>query len=202
MKIGAVILAGGKSNRMGCDKAVLSFEGQSFLARIIKELEGFDEIVLSTNNAEQYGAYGLPVVKDIFTDCGPIGGLHATLSFCKSDALFFVSCDTPLFEGALAAYLCAKAGSDIDAVVTVSRDGFMHPLCAVYKKSAAAVFEKQILSGQNKIVDAYNQMKMRYVPLANTPYAETLLYNVNTPEEFARLKQVRTNDKRSEGVMK
>ena len=45
MKIGAVILAGGKSNRMGCDKAVLSFEGQSFLARIIKELEGFDEII-------------------------------------------------------------------------------------------------------------------------------------------------------------
>lgn len=190
MNIGAVILAGGKSCRMGSDKAALRFGGQSFLERAISALEGFDEIILSTNNRAPYDAYGLPVVNDIYPGCGPIGGLHAALSACSSDALFCVTCDMPLFEAPLAAHLCAQFRADLDAVVAVSRDGYLHPLCAVYRKTAAAVFERQIRAGRNKITDAYTQMRVRYAPLADTPYADTLLLNVNTPEELAQLRTV------------
>lgn len=187
MKIGAVILAGGKSRRMGTDKAVLSYEGQSFLERIAKELDCFDEIILSANDDGHYVKFGLPVVKDIYPDCGPLGGLHAGLCSCTSDALFCITCDVPLFKVSLAEYLCSKSEDDFDAVVPVSKDGHMHPLCAVYKKTAAEIFEKQILSKKFKIIDAYAFMKVCYVPLEEIDNADTYLFNVNTPEEFAQL---------------
>ncbi len=190
MKIGAVILVGGKSRRMGTNKAVLPYEGQSFLGRISKELGGFEEIILSTSDDKQYEEYGLPVVKDIYPNCGPISGLHAALCACKSDALFCIPCDVPLFKLSLAEYICSKVEAGYDAVVPISKDGHMHPLCAVYKKSAVDIFEKQIHSKEFKIIDAYEQMKVNFIPLEESTHAEKYLINVNTPEEFARLNTV------------
>lgn len=192
MKIGAVILAGGKSLRMGTDKAALSFEGQSFVMRIAGELKSFDEVILSANDDRPYKACALPIVKDVFPGCGPISGLHAALSSCKSDALFCTPCDVPLFKFSLAEYVCAiaKENADADAVVPISKDGHMHPLCAVYKKDAAAVFEKQIKRKKYKIIDAYEYMKVCYIPLDNEESTEKYLFNVNTPSEYAKLKSL------------
>jgi molybdopterin-guanine dinucleotide biosynthesis protein A len=188
MKIGAVILAGGKSLRMGTDKAVLSYEGQSFLDCISKELRSFDERILSINDGRQYEECGFHVVKDIFPDCGPISGLHAALCACKSDALFCIPCDVPLFRLSLADYICSKAEEKYDAVIPVFKDGHIHPLCAVYKKTAVDIFEKQILSKKYKIMDAHEFMNIRYIPLEAIGNAEKYLFNVNTPEEFEQLK--------------
>lgn len=190
MKIGAVILAGGRSSRMGTDKALLSFEGESFLMRIISELKNFDEIILSTSDDRQYDDCRLPVVKDIFPRCGPLSGLHAALSSCKSDALFCIPCDLPLFKLSLAEYICSMADDNYDAIVPISKDGHMHPLCAVYKKSAAEIFEKQILLQRYKIIDAYEFMKVRYIPLDEEKAPEKYLFNVNTPQEYAELKSL------------
>jgi len=186
MKIGAVILSGGKSRRMGTDKAVLSYEGQSFLDRISEELKGFDEIMLSIGNDKQYKNVCLSVIKDIYPGCGPLSGLHAALCTCKSDALFCISCDVPLFKLSLAEYICSMVEENFDAVVPVSKDGHMHRLCAVNKKSAADIFEEQILLKKYKIIDAYEYLKVLYIPLEETKY----LFNVNTPEEFAKLSTI------------
>ena len=193
MKIGAVILVGGKSRRMGADKAALTYEGQSFLERITKELGCFDEIVLSVGDNRKYKEFGLPVVKDIYPGCGPLGGLHAALCACKSDALFCIACDMPLFKMSLAEHICSKAEENFDAIVPVSMDGRIHPLCAVYKKTAAYVFAKQILSNDYKIIDAYERMKVLYVPLEETDRADTYLFNVNTPEEYKALSERTAN---------
>ena len=189
MKIGAVILAGGKSRRMGKDKASLSYEGQRFIMRIAEELECFDEIILSANDSSLYEDSDLTIVKDIYPDCGPLGGLHAALCSCKSDALFCIPCDVPLFKLSLAEYVCSMAKEDVDAVVPVSKDGHMHPLCAVYKKTAAPVFEKQLILKKYKIIDAYEFMNVRYIPL-ETNFVERYLFNVNTPEDYEQLRDL------------
>lgn len=187
MDIGAVILAGGKSRRMGTDKAALRFEGRSFLERVTAELKGFDEIILSTNDEYRYEKAGLTVVKDIYRDCGPLGGLHAALSACKSDALFCMTCDLPLFKRSFAEYMCSAADESLDALVPISKDGLLYPLCAVYKKTAAVEFEKQLIKKRNKVLDAYRLMKVSYIHLPEA-YEEMLSFNVNTPQEYARLK--------------
>jgi len=184
MRIGAVILAGGKSCRMGKDKAELLIDNQMFLDRIASELSDFDELLVSVGSKDSRTGKNYKTVADKYPNCGPIGGLQSALSVCASDALFAISCDVPLFKSSLAQFLCSKMDDSYDAVVAVSADGYFHPLCAVYRKSTSDIFEKYILSGDYKIINAYEQMKIYRVSVKDF---ENLLLNVNTPEEYERL---------------
>lgn len=181
MRIGAVILAGGKSRRMGTDKAELLIDNQIFLDKIASELSAFDELLVSVGSKDHLAETKYQTVADKYPDCGPIGGLQSALSVCTSDALFAISCDVPLFKAVLAQFICSKMSDDFDAVIALSPEGFFHPLCAVYKKSVADIFEKFILLGDYKILNAYEQMKIFRVPVEDF---EDLLLNVNTPEEY------------------
>ncbi|PKM73957.1 MAG: hypothetical protein CVU91_02610 [Firmicutes bacterium HGW-Firmicutes-16] len=187
MKYGAVILYGGKSRRMGRDKAELIIEGQTFLEHIAGELENFEELILSLDNLEKYPEIKHTAVTDIYPDCGPMGGIHAALSACDSDALLVVSCDLPLFKGELGEYLCAQLDEEIDAVVPVTSDGRMHPLCAVYRKTASQVFEKYLIAENYKILNAYKDMRVKYIPMDHTPCSGKWLQNINTPQEYDAL---------------
>ncbi|MBR7058065.1 MAG: molybdenum cofactor guanylyltransferase, partial [Stomatobaculum sp.] len=112
----AVILAGGKSSRMGRDKASLTLGHETFLQRIAAELDacGFQEKYVSLGSGSRYGMHeeenstgtgekteihipvGWTAVRDRYRDCGPLGGIHAALSACRAEWALFVSCDTPL----------------------------------------------------------------------------------------------------------
>ncbi len=168
----------------GRDKAALAIGGVSFLRRLIGELAGFDEVLISAASAQDYEAYGLPVVEDIFNGCGPIGGLHAALTACRSDALLAVACDMPLFTGELARYIRERMSPEYDASVCVTRDGKLHPLCGIYKKRAARIFKQQIEAGVYQIIRAWERMSVQYQYLAESPYSDELLTNINTPEQY------------------
>lgn len=185
-KTGAVILAGGSSRRMGTHKADLKLEGRTFLERITRELETFDEVLLSLGNKNRYEG-SLMVVEDRYPGCGPMGGLHAALKICRSDALLAVACDMPLFEQGLADYITGFISSDYDAFVTATRDGNVHPLCAVYKKNAAEILEKMLNAENFRMMDALKQMKVKYVTLLHSVYPDTLLTNVNSLSEYSAL---------------
>ena len=187
MKFGAVILYGGKSRRMGRDKAELIIEDRTFLEHIAGELEGFEELILSLDSLEKYPEIKCKPVTDIYSDCGPMGGIHAALSACSSDALLVVSCDLPLFRGELGEYLCTSLDENTDAVVPVTSDGRIHPLCAVYRKTTVQVFEKYLKAENYKILNAYKDMKVKYVLMGRTHCNEKWLQNINTPEEYDAL---------------
>ncbi len=187
MKFGAVILYGGKSRRMGRDKAELIIENQTFLEHISAELKNFDELLLSVDSLDKSPDSKYTAVTDIYADCGPMGGIYAALSACNSDALLVVSCDLPLFREELGNYLCSQLTEDADAVVPVTSDGRMHPLCAVYLKSVAPVFEKHLKSNSYKILDAYRDMNVKYIAMDRTPCSEKWLQNINTPQEYDAL---------------
>ena len=111
----AVILAGGKSSRMGRDKAALMLGDETFLQRIAAELDacGFQEkyVSLGTGTAEKTEIRipgGWTVIRDRYRDCGPLGGIHAALSACRAEWALFVSCDTPLYRRELAELLISK----------------------------------------------------------------------------------------------
>jgi len=174
---------------MGIDKAKLLYEGQSFLERLLHELLSFEEVLLSAAGSvgsEKFKGFGRRVLSDIYPNIGPIGGLHAALSVCESDALFAVACDMPLLKKSLHKYLCAKI-EDFDAVVAVSSDGNTHPLCAVYKKSMASVLEKQILNGNYSVKEALTKMHVCFVPIFKAGISDSAMININTPGEYAAL---------------
>ncbi len=187
MKYGAVILYGGKSRRMGRDKAELKIDGKTFFEHIAGELKSFEELILSLDSLEKYPEMKYTAVTDVYPDCGPMGGIHAALTKCDSDALLVVSCDLPLFRSELGDYLVKQLTGETDAVVPVTSDGRIHPLCAVYRKQTVSVFEKHLKIGSYKILDAYKDMRVKYIPMDRTPCSEKWLRNINTPQEYDAL---------------
>ena len=184
MNCGAVILAGGRSRRMGRDKAELEFNGIRFLDKLACELSGFPELLISVNEKEKYPEMRYPLVCDIYKDCGPMGGLHAALMRCESDALVVVPCDVPFFSREMADEMCACMEGETDAVIAVTEDGREHPLCGVYKKSCLGVLEQCLEEGNYRMRDALAGLKVKTWQAGN--YSWRFL-NVNTPEEFEKL---------------
>ncbi len=186
MKIGAVILAGGKSSRMGTDKAGLKIGGVSFLEKIAAELSDFDELLISVDSEDKYIDLPYPKVPDQYKDCGPMGGMASALSVCRSRALLVLACDSPLFTKELAQSLCSKMDEDTDAVVPVT-DGRIHPLCGIYHKRCGDVFASFLSHGDYKIKNALKQMKTSYIDYSNSEFSEIFSTNINTPREYEQM---------------
>ncbi|GHV96173.1 hypothetical protein AGMMS50293_24930 [Spirochaetia bacterium] len=186
---GAVILAGGRSRRMGTDKALLRWGEFTFLERILSQLEHFPEVLISAGEPGQYAEFGLPVIADIYPNRGPIGGLYSALKCCRSPFLLVLSCDTPLFERGLGEYLAALASDDFDAIVPMTCNGWRQPLCAVYAKTCTDILFAQIQAGNNRMRDALSLMRTRYIPMTELPYQDMVLSDINLPEQYHALIQ-------------
>ncbi len=181
MTIGCVILAGGKSSRMGKDKALLSIDNDNFIKRLSETFSFFQEKMIARGNKDSTADLTWPVIPDVYPDHGPIGGLHAALKNCRSEALFLTACDTPLIKPEVFWKLQDRMREDVDAVIAVTEDGKYHPLCGIYKKQVADLVEEQILGGDNRIRHVLKRIRVEYVQLNAE---EDGLYNINTPEDY------------------
>ena len=165
MKIGCAVLAGGKSSRMGT---------------------GFEEKMIARGNRSDIEDVSWDIVPDIYPERGPIGGLHAVLSICKSEAIFCVSCDTPMLQMSLVKDICNCMGEEVDAVIAVTEDGRKHPLCGIYRKSVLPVLEEQILMGNNRMMAVLNRVRVEYVKIDYRNSQQ--LKNINTPKDYLAIK--------------
>ncbi len=119
----AAILAGGKSSRMGSEKALLQFESQPLIAHIARILKPiFPRICVVTNSLEVASAAQLPAIRDEFVNRGPLGGIHAALQHFKAPT-FVVACDMPFLSAPFIEYL--NQNFDGDALVPLSEGGFI-----------------------------------------------------------------------------
>ncbi|MCL2578757.1 MAG: molybdopterin-guanine dinucleotide biosynthesis protein B [Oscillospiraceae bacterium] len=185
--LGAVILAGGKSRRMGENKAFLPLQGKPMVAHVADQLAEMDEVLLSVDYPDAYTGLGLDIIPDLYPDCGPINGILSALRVSRSDYLLAVSCDAPLFRKELAQYMAGWLDEHYDIFILVTRDGRMQPLCAIYGRGVCNVFEAQIKTGNYKIIDAFDKLRVRYVPLAHSAFPDEMLRGVNTPRAYAEL---------------
>jgi len=183
-KIGAVILVGGKSRRMGRNKAYLSINGEFFLSRLLAQLKEFEEVLLSADSAEKYACENIKIVEDIYPGCGPIGGIYSALRCCRSDYLLALGCDMPLFQKELAHYMTAFVDAYHDAFVLVTRENHAQPLCAIYSASAADILEEQIKAGNYRLLDSFQKMRVKYIPLRCSIFDDSIVRGANTPEEY------------------
>ena len=186
MNIGCVILAGGKSTRMGRDKANLEIQDKTFIKKLAQELDFFDEKLIARGLNEEFEGIDWEIIPDLYAGCGPIGGLHSALKNCRSEALFCLPCDIPLLETSLFQWLIQFLDKEHDAVVCVTPDGKRHPLSGIYWKNAAVVLEEQISKGDNRMMNALKKMRIKYV-VVDSKNKEDQLFNVNTPQDYRRL---------------
>lgn len=192
----AIVLAGGRSRRMGRDKGLLMFEGVALARRAIEALTPIasDGILLVANDAA-YAGLGAPLVGDIFPGRGPLAGIHAGLLASAAAQNFVVACDMPFLNPALALHLAALA-SGHDAAVPLAPDR-PQPLHAVYDRCCLPVIEEQLRAGQGSLQDLLARLDVRWVKTAEIlPFGDParIFFNVNDPRDLDRARSFSMNN--------
>jgi molybdopterin-guanine dinucleotide biosynthesis protein A len=186
--ITGVILVGGKSRRMGVDKAFLEIEGTSLFERVLRVFrETFARTILIGNQAEHFASHDLPVYPDIYPGSA-LGGLYTGLVHAGTPYIFVSACDLPFPSSEVARYL-ASLRIGFDVVVPKSTDGF-EPLFAVYSTNCREPVRHFLESDKLCIFDLYPEMNVRYVleeELTRLDGGEKTFVNINTPEDLARV---------------
>jgi molybdenum cofactor guanylyltransferase len=185
--VSVFVLAGGKSTRMGTDKAFVVLDGQIFLAKALELARGVSPDVRIVGDATTFRAFA-PVVEDIFRDCGPLGGIHAALRATRTELNLMLAVDSPFVTRELLEFLVDRA-RDSRAIVTVPQcEGRLQPLCAVYRREFADVAEKSLRAGRFKIGALFEQQIALVIgesELQAAGFPAAMFGNLNTPEELA-----------------
>ncbi len=177
----AWVLAGGRSSRMGSDKALLEFDGLPLVMRAVRAVSEVCETVSVVGDPARYAALGLPVVADEFVDAGPLAGIEAALRTTVAEWNLVVACDMPAIEAAILASLFTAA-SEGDCALPRYPDGKTEPLCAVYSRRCHPHIRAALEAGVRKVTAALEGLAIRYVPVTR----EHAFTNLNTPEDVRR----------------
>jgi molybdenum cofactor guanylyltransferase len=186
--ITGLILVGGKSSRMGRDKALLPVAGKPILERLLEVFQGiFPGVILAGNQGERFARYGLPFFPDIYPGSA-LGGIYTGLHHAETPYLFVSSCDIPFPNPEVIRNLCCRRkGAD---VVVVRTPNGCEPLFALYSRQCLGPIRDLLESGDCCAYGYYPKVRVRYVPykeIARLDRDGRALVNVNTPEEFQQI---------------
>lgn len=185
MKVTGIILAGGKSLRMGTDKAMLQINENSFLKHCHNVLsEMCDEIIISSAN-EKHELPNTKRVSDIYSDKGPLGGLHAGLSASKTDLNLCLSVDTPFVTVAFLQWMLNQQKADKSFFIKEA--GRFHPLIGVYHKNAIDSIETALKNNQLRTSELIQNIPhdWQHAEIYDN-YHFGILANINTQEEYEK----------------
>ena len=184
-----VILAGGKSRRMGRDKLKLSLDGRTLLESAVDRFkEVFEDVYLSVADETKYPEIQLRRIVDILPGAGPLSGLHAALTSLPGDGVFFVAADLP-FACPLAAKRLIELCGESDACIIRNPDGRLEPLFGYYRKTILPLCEKAIKSGDYRVFEILLNAKTQFAAPDELGelWDEKLIVNINFPEDFEKL---------------
>lgn len=188
MDVTAYIVAGGKSSRMGEDKALTDFAGTQLLPRMISLVSSITANVKIAANCEKYATYA-PIVSDIFPGCGPLAGIHAALRNSQTELNLILAVDMPFIEAGFLSYMLEQASSTV-ALVTVPRAHERYqPLCAVYRRAFADPAETALVMGHNKIDPLFTPEVTHVITqdeIERLAFPLAMFDNLNTREDLAR----------------
>ena len=175
------VLAGGRSSRMGQDKALLPWKGSTLIESVAREVLNAAGNVTLIGSPDRYGSLGFPVISDKIEGCGPLGGLHAALSATNTEWNLLVACDMPtVTHGLLEELLTAAEACGADALVPETPGG-LEPLCAVYHARLLPAVEFAIHSKLLKMHDFVSKIDARRWPVPDA----SLFRNLNTPQQLS-----------------
>lgn len=187
------IMAGGKSSRMGTDKALVTLGGRSLLDRAAERWQNWGgALFLSVGGEEResLAESGMTPVFDRYPGCGPLGGLHGGLAVCKTELLLLCAVDTPFLTPELADGLADAIGAADACVYTL--DGRPQPLFGLYRTTCLSVAQMLLEQGEQRMLRLLDTVNTVTIPASDSaPFR-----NLNTPEELAAAEQeFLSNDK-------
>ena len=189
MSLSIVIQAGGESQRMGTNKALLPFLGVPLIQRVLDRVRPLaTEVLITTNQPEDFEFLHLPLFPDIYPARGALVGLHTALSAASQPYVAVVACDMPFVNPELLSFqLDCLIREQVDLVVPLTGQGY-EPFHAVYRRETCLPAVINALdSGLQRMISWFPQVKVRELTLEELQRLDPsglAFLNVNTPEEF------------------
>jgi len=185
----AFILAGGRSSRMGSDKALLSFGGLTLLARALQIAAAVAERTVIVGPKARYAAFG-EIIEDVYAGCGPLAGIHAALAATNTDLNLMLSVDMPLMTTSFLVWLLQKAKAAEELIVVPDALGGLQPLCAVYRREVCGIAEQALQKGDYKIGHLFSRVPTLSIPeqeIVAAGFSPDVFQNINTSGEYEQL---------------
>jgi molybdopterin-guanine dinucleotide biosynthesis protein A len=202
------VLAGGKSTRMGRDKAALHLEGRTLLEHALGTLRQVCAEVMVLGPRELYSKFGAEVVEDIFPGCGPLSGIHAALSRTRTKFNLVIAVDTPFLSAAFLSFMAQRAIESGAAVTTPEIAGYKQPLCSVYGREFLPIAQKALQPQRNagewparsasaksreyKIVPLFPAERTCIITeeeMRRFAFTPEMFENLNTPDDLERARR-------------
>ena len=178
------IMLGGRSTRMGTDKALVKLGGKTLLERAVERWRNYGgglQLSVGAEDRALLAPEGISAVADIYSGRGPMGGLHAGLLACGTEYLLLTAVDSPFVTCEMADRLVETAEHfDCDACV-YALEGRPQPLFALYRKTCPAPAEELLEAGENKMGILLGRVDTQYL----VGVGEEFFRNLNTPQELA-----------------
>lgn len=188
--LSVVIQAGGQSTRMGENKALKLFLGRPLIQRVRERVEPVaDELLVTTNQPDDFAFLNLPLFPDIKPGRGALGGLNTALVSAAQPLVAVVACDMPFASGPLLAAAARLLEQEaVDVVIAETAEGF-EPLHAVYRRAACLeAVESAIEADQWRMISWFSKVKVRKLTAEELRQFDPdglAFWNLNTPEEFS-----------------
>ncbi len=185
-RITAIVLAGGKSRRMGCDKALLDLQGRPLLVHVVERLKPwFSNIIIAGAPVPDIGIPGCRIIPDLVPGAGPLGGIYSALMASNTRNNFVLAGDMPFFNMDIVAHLAVFAGRYDVVVPTLGRG--LEPLHAFYSKTCLGAIRHALDTEAYQVFTFYRDVAVKRVPgsmLSRYDPEKTAFFNVNTHSDY------------------
>ena len=179
-----IILAGGKSSRMGEDKGLVLLNGKPMIQYVIEALkEVVSNIIIISNNAS-YNKFGIPVYSDIIKDKGPVGGIYTGLYHSKTELNFCISCDVPMISYDFIFWLLNRSGNASITLQMCKKK--VHQMIGVYSKQVLSNFKESTEKEYLKLSQVNKDMACEIIDIEKeyANFDKLIFSNINTKNEL------------------
>jgi len=176
MQVGAIILAGGKSSRMGVDKGLMLLNQKPMVQHVIDTVKLIaDELIIVANN-EEYKQFGYEVIPDEIENAGPLAGICAGLKQANYYYNFVLSCDVPFVTKEMLSLLKQEVAG-FDAAI-FEKANHLHPLIGIYSKNCLPTFEAALNNKELKIKTVLHHVNVKKID--GTLFNDAFFKNINS----------------------
>ena len=186
------VQAGGRSSRMGSDKALLRLDGIPLIERLLQRVSGLgEEILITTNRPQDYQYLGLRMASDPEPGAGALHGLRTALEAARGQTVLVLACDMPFVSRPLLEHMLQLA--EAADLVVPRRGGEYEPLHAVYSKGCLPALEAALQQGEHRMISFFPSLNLHTVEQEEIDRLDPeglSFFNVNTPEDLRKAERI------------
>jgi molybdopterin-guanine dinucleotide biosynthesis protein A len=184
---------------MQTNKALLKLKDKTVIEIVAVKLKSiFNQVLISSNDSNEYDFLNLPVVNDVFIGKGPLAGIHSALKNSSTEKNFIISCDMPMISVELINYLI-KLNTE-KSILLPRSNGRIQQLCGIYSKSVIDEIEnifKLLEKDKNikgSVFELLERVTVEFIDIDDLNfYNKNIFLNMNSPEDYELIKNIYEN---------